>query len=234
MNVAEERAISDQELNLHVRGGANVNFSAGHMGVYEVECHKVLDLLPLLDRGDTRSDRWRHRFEHNALAAALDRRLISPAEANSLKLWDDRIINLVTNEGLDEYLERLWKASSYTAAHFVGLIDGTSPTIAAGDTMSSHAGWTEFTEYDVTSGDRPSLTSNLGTVASQSLATSSAIAFLVNADTQDCNGAFITTSAAVGATGGTLLTAGTFTQGNKSVDSGDQLSLTMTLTQAAA
>lgn len=208
---------------------------AGHIGRYDVTAHRCRDILPLLNARDVRGGRqWRRDYGMNAVKAALELRIVSPAELDTLLLWEDRVENLITNLGLNNYLSRMWKASSYTAQHYLGLIDGTTPTIAAGDTMSSHSGWTEFTEYDTTSGDRPDLTAALGSVASQSLATSAAIPFLVTTDSLDCNGAFITTSAAVGATGGDLEAAGTFTQGNKSVDDGDQLSVTVTLTQAAA
>jgi hypothetical protein len=211
---------------------ANVRAGGMHAGMYDVTCHNVRDLLPLLARSDRVGDQWR-TTHGDPLRAAVARKIISLDEIRSLLKWQDTVRNLLVNTGRDEYLNRLWKASSYTAAHFVGLIDGTTPTIAAADTMSSHSGWTEFTEYSTTSGNRPSLTSALGSVASQSLA-SSAIAFLVNSNGLDCNGAFTTTSAQVGASGGTLITAGTFTQGNKSVDSGDLLNVTLTFTMAAA
>ena len=217
-----------------IRSALVSSFEAGHRGVYDVGCHNVADLIPLLDRSDTVRRNWRRDFRSNALVASLERGILLPSEVGSLEKWTDKIVNLVTNAGLDDYLDKYYKGSSYTAQHYLGLIDGTSPTIAAGDTMSSHAGWTEFTEYDTTSGDRPDLTAALGSVSSQSLTVSSAVAFLVDTNSLDCNGAFITTSAAVGATGGTLVAAGTFTQGNKSVDDGDQLSVTPTVTQAAA
>lgn len=230
-----EKAMSGAGSDLETRSRVALPVRAGHVGIYQVTGHRVKDLMGELDRAESRfALPWREEFRCNALAAGMARGLVNQAEVDSLELWRDHVENLVTNLGLDNYLTRMWLASSYTAQHFIGLIDGTTPTIAGGDTMASHGGWTEFTEYDTTSGDRPDLTALLGSVSSQSLATSTAAAFLVNTNALDCNGAFITTSAQVGSSGGDLEAAGTFTQGNKSVDDGDQLSVTVTLTQAAA
>ena len=78
--------------------------------------------------------------------------------------WVEEMDNIIPNVGLDEILDKVWKGSGYTAAHYVGLTDGT-PTVAAGDTMSSHAGWSEVVAYSESV--RQTLT--LGTVSSQSV-----------------------------------------------------------------
>ena len=204
-----------------------------HAGRYRVTCHRMADVIPLLDRSDVGGQSWRRFYDNDPIQAAIARKVVNLAELRSLLKWEDEIKNLLVDTGRNEYLSRLWKATAFTSAHFLGLITGLTPTIAAADTMVSHAGWTEFTQYSTTSGNRPSLTSALGAVAAASLS-SSAISYLVNANGIDCNGAFTSTSSQVGASGGTLITAGTFTQGNKSVDSGDLLQVTMTFTMAAA
>ena len=106
--------------------------------------------------------------------------------------WDDRFKNLVVNTGLDDILDKYWKGSGYTAAFYVGLIDA-SPTIAAADTMASHAGWAELSAiYD--EAGRQALT--LGTVASQAVDNSASKAqFAINTDSQSIGGAFISTDA---------------------------------------
>lgn len=53
--------------------------------------------------------------------------------------WIDYIENLTVNTGLNDILDKYWKGSTYTALHYVGLTAG-SPSPAAGDIMSSHAG----------------------------------------------------------------------------------------------
>lgn len=143
--------------------------------------------------------------------------------------WTDVSPNMVVNTGLDDILDKYWKGSAYTAAHYVGLTDGT-PTIAATDTASSHVGWAEVTTYS--EGTRPSLT--LGAVSSQSVDNSASKAsFSVNA-TATIGGAFLITDSTKGGTTGTLVCAVAFTGGDKSLSSGDTLNVTCTLTNSSS
>lgn len=144
--------------------------------------------------------------------------------------WTDHIDNLVVNVGLDDLLDKYFKGSTYTAAFFVGITDGT-PTPAAGDTMSSHAGWAEVTAYDEAT--RQSLT--LGSVSGQSVDNSASRArFTISANGTTVGGAFITTNSTKGGTTGTLYSIGAFSAGDKVLDDGDTLDVTITLTAAAA
>lgn len=149
--------------------------------------------------------------------------------AGNLK-WVEEIRNLVTNEGLNDNLDKYLKGSAYTAAFYVGLTDGT-PTVAAGDTMSSHAGWAEVVAY--TEANRPGLT--LGTVSGQSVDNSASKAsFSVNANGTTIGGAFVVTNNTKSGTTGVLYGVGAFTGGDKSADNGDTLNVTVTCTAAAA
>jgi hypothetical protein len=142
--------------------------------------------------------------------------------------WTEEVQNLVVNEGLDDILNQYYKGSTYTAAHYVGLTDGT-PTIAATDTAGSHAGWVEDTNY--AEATRPSLT--LGTVSSQSVDNSASKAtFSINATTT-IGGAFVITNNTKGGTTGTLVGAAAFTAGDKSVANGDTLNVTVTLSASS-
>ena len=143
--------------------------------------------------------------------------------------WTNEFDNLVTNEGLNDNLDKYLKGSTYTAAFYVGLTDGT-PTVNAADTMSSHAGWTEVTDYSEST--REALV--LGTVASQSVDNSASKAsYSINA-TATVGGAFITTVSTKGGTTGVLYGVGAFSGGDKSVDNGDTLNVTVTCTAAAS
>ena len=143
--------------------------------------------------------------------------------------WSESFSNLVVDEGLDDSLDKHFKGSGYTAAWYVGLTDGT-PTVAAADTMSSHAGWTEVQTYSEAS--RQTLT--LGTVSGQSVDNSASKAqFSINGSTT-VGGAFIATDNTKGGTAGTLYGAGAFSEGDRSVVNGDTLSVTVTLTAAAS
>lgn len=143
--------------------------------------------------------------------------------------WREEIPNIVTNVGLDEILDKFWKGSTYTASHFVGLTDGT-PTVAAGDTMASHAGWVEDQNYSESV--RQTLT--LGTVASQSVDNSASKAvFSMNATTT-VGGAFVTTDNTKGGTTGILVSVAAFAEGDRAVISGDTINVTYTSTAADA
>lgn len=144
--------------------------------------------------------------------------------------WTDTIKNLVVNVGLDDALDKYFKGSTYTAAHYVGLTDGT-PTVAAADTMASHAGWTEVVAYD--EAVRQTLT--LGSVSSQSVDNSASKAvFTISSDSTTIGGAFISTDDTRGGSTGTLYGGGAFTAGDKSLDDDDVLNVTVTASAAAS
>jgi len=144
--------------------------------------------------------------------------------------WVEECDNIVTNAGLDDLLDKYLKGSSYTAAWYVGLTDGT-PTLAAGDTMASHAGWAEVTAYSEAT--REVLT--LGAVSSQSVDNSASRAsFSISTNSTTVGGAFLTTDNTKGGSTGTLYSVVAFTAGDKSLDDGDTLNVTVTCTVASA
>lgn len=159
-----------------------------------------------------------HRFEVECLAPD-----------GSLKWFASIDANLVVNAGLDDILDKYYKGSAYTAAHYVGLTDGT-PSFAAGDTMGSHAGWVEVTDYG--EANRQDFTP--GTVSGQSVDNSANKAtFSINA-TATVGGMFVATDNTKGGATGTLVGGAAFTQGDKAVDNGDTLNVTVTATAAAS
>jgi len=131
--------------------------------------------------------------------------------------WVDEFRNLVTTEGKNDIIDKYFKGSAYTAAWYLGL-KGTG-SAAAGDTLASHAGWSELTPY---SGNRPAIT--FGTTSAGSN-TASAVSISINA-TATVAGAFIA-SVNTG-TSGKLYSAGDFAA-SRSVASGDTLNVTPTV-----
>lgn len=171
--------------------------------------------------------------EKNAVQGAMQRETLYEIECfdrdGNLK-WRDEFHNLVTTEGLNDSLDKHFKASAYTAGWYVGLADGT-PTFAAGDVMSSHAGWAEITAYS--EGARQALT--LGSVSSGSVNNSASKAsFSINANGTTIGGAFLVTNSTKGGTTGVLYGGGAFSAGDKSLDDGDTLNVTVTLTATSA
>lgn len=138
--------------------------------------------------------------------------------------WIEEFDNIVVTAGLNDYLDKYYKGSSYTAAHFVGL--KLTGSIVAGDTLASHAGWSEFTSY---SGNRKAFTA--GTVSGGSVDNSGSPASFSITGSGTITGAFLATVAT--GTSGTLVGGGEFST-SRSVISGDTLTVTVTATMASA
>jgi len=147
--------------------------------------------------------------------------------------WEDEALNLVVNVGLQDMNAKYFTGSAYTAAWYIGLYGAAaSNNPAAGDTMSSHAGWTEVTAYSQAT--RPACTFGTPTTANPSVATNSAspASFSINGTTT-VGGAFLTSNSTKSGTTGTLYSAADFSSpGDRSVVSGDTLSVTYTLSLA--
>lgn len=147
--------------------------------------------------------------------------------------WEDAAPNLVVNGGLQDMNSKYFTGSAYTAAWYIGIYGAAaSNNPAASDTMSSHAGWTEVTNYSQAT--RPACTFGTPTTANPSVATNSAspATFSINATTT-VGGAFLTSNNTKGGTTGTLYSAADFSSpGDRSVVSGDTLSVTYTLSLA--
>lgn len=142
---------------------------------------------------------------------------------NGKVIHEETFPNLVTTAGKNIALDTYLAGSTYTAAFKLGL-KGTG-SAAAGDTLASHAGWSEVTAYTGNRGT-PSWSSASG----GSKATSAAVSFSING-TATVAGAILVHggSATPGDTAtGTLFSAGDF-GASRSVISGDTLNVSYTL-----
>jgi hypothetical protein len=148
--------------------------------------------------------------------------------------WEDQMHNLVVNEGLQSMNTQYFKGSAYTAAFFLGLVTGpgSGTTYAAADTLASHAGWTEFTNY---SGSRKAVTFGTATTADPSVIGNSASPsqFSITGAGGTVAGAFLCTVAS--GTSGVLFSEADFqSPGDRVVVSGDTLNVTYTFSLDAA
>ena len=154
--------------------------------------------------------------------------------------WEDSFPNLVNAVGKQLMLDTLLKGSSYSVTGpFLGLISGASPTFAASDTMTSHAGWTEFTNYTVGgSAVRgtavfASATSAGSTPSNVTTSAATAIVYTITGAGGTVSGCFLVTgsgaSSAQSNTGGVLYSAGAFTTA-KITTAGDTVSVTYSTT----
>lgn len=148
--------------------------------------------------------------------------------------WEDAAHNLVVNTGLQDMNTQYFKGSAYTAAFFLGLVTGpgSGTTFAAADTLASHAGWTEFTDY---SGARKALTFGTATTANPSVIsnTASPSAFTISGAGGTVAGAFLCTVSS--GTSGTLFSEADFqSPGDRVVVSGDTLNVVYTFSLTAS
>lgn len=145
--------------------------------------------------------------------------------------WEIQQPNLVMNEGLAYMNDTFFSGSGYTKSWYLGLISGTAPTIAAADTLASHAGWTEVPVTTGYTGNRKAVTFTSATSADPSVCAGGSVSFAM-LGTYVVSGAFLCTVAS--GTSGTLFSASEFeAPGDRSVVSGDTLNVTYTFQLAA-
>jgi len=147
--------------------------------------------------------------------------------------WEAQSKNLVVNVGLQYMAGSALTSVTQITTWYLGLYGaGASNTPAAGDTMSSHAGWTEVVAYS--NATRVAATFATATTANPSVVTNSASPATFNINgTTTVGGAFLTSGSAKSGTTGTLFSAADFgSPGDRSVVSSDTLSVTYTFSLA--
>ncbi len=147
--------------------------------------------------------------------------------------WEAQSKNLVVNVGLQYMAGSALTSVTQITTWYLGLYGaGASNTPAAGDTMSSHAGWTEVVAYS--NATRVATTFVTATAANPSVVTNTASPATFNINgTTTVGGAFLTSGSAKGGTAGTLFSAADFgSPGDRSVVSSDTLSVTYTFSLA--
>jgi hypothetical protein len=154
--------------------------------------------------------------------------------------WEDSFPNLVNAVGKQLMLDTLLSGTSYTTVGpYLGLISGASPTFTAADTMTSHGGWTEFTNYTVGgsavrgTATFTSATSSGTTPTNVTTKTAGAVTYTITGAGGTVGGCFLVTgsgaSSTLSNTSGTLYSAGAF--GTAKVTTvGDTVSVTYSTT----
>ena len=147
--------------------------------------------------------------------------------------WEDTAHNLVVNEGLKDMNDKYFSGSTYTAAWYLGLVTGpgASTTYAASDTLASHAGWTEFTNY---SGTRKTISFSGATLADPSVITNpTPVQFNITGGGGTVAGAFL--CSVTSGTSGILFSESDFqAPGDRAVVAGDVLNVTYQFSLDAA
>ena len=156
--------------------------------------------------------------------------------SDGVEKWSDTFHNLVVSEGLQNMNQTYFVGSGYTAAWYLGLVQGpgSGTTYAAGDTLATHAGWTELVPGTAYTGNRKTATFGTATTADPSViantASPASFAMLVNGTV--VAGAIL--ASVNSGTSGILFSAGDFTGGDKTVDNGDTLNVTYSFSLDAA
>jgi hypothetical protein len=124
---------------------------------------------------------------------------------------------MITTPGMNALLD-----SYFGSGWYIGLID-SSPTLSADDTMASHAGWTEFTDY--AEATRQEWTTDAA--ASGEVSNSVSVDFSINA-AGTIAGYFIVNDDTKDGSSGTLFETVLFSS-EESVQNGDTKTITHTL-----
>ena len=144
-------------------------------------------------------------------------------DSNGNVKWAEEKKNLITTVGLNHILDTQFHAGTAVTTWYIGLKGAGTP--AAGDTMASHATWSEISDY---SGDRKEWTE--GAASGGSMTNASSVDFSITG-TATIAGAFLNTAST--GTAGTLYGVVDFSSA-RSVISGDTLQVTVTVTAASA
>jgi hypothetical protein len=159
--------------------------------------------------------------------------------------WTYEFHNLVPDVSINKLLSDTYTTKSADSQYYVGLITGPGAAgCASGDTMASHAGWSENTTYSNTTRvvwcpGSGTISSNactgMGAVSGKSTSNSTAPAVFNINGTATIGGSFMVSGSAGTAdtksgTGGTLRSCGAFSSGDKAVSNGGTLTVTITAT----
>jgi hypothetical protein len=142
--------------------------------------------------------------------------------------WAEDFDNIVVTVGKNILLDSTFKTGVTSPTWFVGLVDGGSaPTYAAGDTMASHAGWTEFTSYS--EGTRSAYVSDAAISGGIMQNQVQKASFTISGNGTLAGGFMVNNSTKGGSTG-TLFGEANFGAGNRAVLTNDVVLVTVTIT----
>ena len=144
-------------------------------------------------------------------------------DADGNEKWAETKKNIIVTEGLNHILDTQFHAGTPVTTWYIGLKGAGTPV--GGDTLGSHSGWSEVSDY---SGTRKEWTE--GAASAGSMTNASSVDFSITG-TATVAGAFLTS--ATSGTTGTLYGVVDFSSA-RSVLSGDTLQVTVTVTAASS
>ncbi len=166
----------------------------------------------------------RSRFLESGLNLSGEYLQVQLYDAQGNLKFEDAFHNDITNIGKNSLLDSYFRNQTQPASWYFGLVDNSGfSAFAAGDTMSSHAGWTEFTTYS----DSTRVQWVTVAASAQSITNSSVSTFNINGS-GTVKGIFVTSVSTKSGTTGTLWSTAAFTSAVP-VSNGDQLKITYTV-----
>lgn len=143
-------------------------------------------------------------------------------------LWEEERTNIVFSAAVNDILNVYFKGAPSHPGWYVGLVN-TGAIFNAPDTMVSHSGWTENTNY--VAANRPG--ANFGSVSGASINTvGSKAVFTMTSVGGQIAGAFLVSDSVKGGQAGVLYAANLFATGVKNMDALDTLTIAVTITGA--
>ncbi len=146
--------------------------------------------------------------------------------------WEDTAENGVTNNALNDILNVYLRGTAQTANWYLGLVDNANYTgFAAADTMTSHTGWVENIQYSGT--NRPQWTA--AAAANQGVTNTTTVNFAMTPTSgATIRGIFLTSDNTLNGTAGNLFATAAFSGGTQTVNNGDTLKVTYTVSATSS
>jgi hypothetical protein len=143
--------------------------------------------------------------------------------------WADRAKNGVTDAAINNVLDVYLRSGSQTGTWYLSLVDNSGfVAFASADTMASHAGWSEVSSSDLGNSTRPAWTP--GAASGKAVTNGTTVDFSITAgSTRTIRGVFLTSANDKGGTTGILFATAAFSGGNQTVNNGDTLKVTYTV-----
>jgi hypothetical protein len=148
--------------------------------------------------------------------------------------WTDRAKNGVTSTGLDYVLNTCFRGGTAITTWYLGLVDNAGWTgYNLTDTMSSHSApntWAENTDFS--NATRPQWSP--GAPSGNAISNGTTVDFTMNpaSGTRTIKGLFCVSNNTIGGTTGTLFSTASFAGGTQTVNNGDTLKVTYTISAA--
>lgn len=194
-------------------------------GVYKAECYSVDNNGPIVMR-DGKAVQFESVYPDGVTTFDSVWDFVTGESSQRYRFkWEAKTKNLVTNAGLDALNNIMFHGATQIATWYIGLIDD-GETLAAADTLASHSGWTENTEYSSPAA-RGEWTE--GASSSQVITNATSVDFTMN-DSGTLAGLFLCSVSS--GTSGTLFSEAAFTGGDRTYVSTDVIKVTYTLTGA--